>query len=257
MPEGVSFDPVDDDIVIATALSARCSAIATLDHECAAHAHQVIDVLSPCQPECNRFFSTATTIDVPIFAGETEGFLQLDVLPLAGTAGRNGETRRYVFSTENGLAMWLNDSSGRYEVGLMDVEEPIWQFPGVPLDRTLSIAASFDCGGKRLIVGYGIDGSDEIVVRQVPARQLPPSIGKQIDILSRGGQGSFVGNWRGVLSAQKFLGASAVKFALRLKCHFEPLDAQRFRLEDAEFESTVTIVPDLAPAQVLAHNSEL
>lgn len=245
LPAGVSFDPKDDDIVIATAMRARCDSLATLDPQCAHHAGSVLDILPPSQPECNRFFSTAVTIDVPIFAGDTEGFLQLAVLPHAGADGAgNHRGRRYIFSTEGGLAFWLSDVSGRFEVGVHDVAEPIWQFPEMPLDRTCLIAASYDCVERRLIVGCSVGPENEPIIRGVPARLLPPSLGNKIDILSRGELGSFRGNWRGVLSARKFLGERAIRFALQHKCHFEPLDAQRHRLEDARFEAAVTLVPD-------------
>jgi hypothetical protein len=243
LPPDVAFDASDDDIVIATALSSGCHYLATLDSECATHAGEVIEILPPSQPECNRFFSTQTTIDVPIFSGPKQGSLILEVMPSEGSTGyKIANGRRYVLYAGDSLGIWLSESSWRYEVGIPSAREPLFQFKELPLDHHVLLAISYDCTDRRLIGGCDAQDGTAPQCTQIKGRHLPSSIGN-FGMLSRGDKDSFFGYWRGVLSTRKFVESKALDFSLKHKCHFDPLDAHQFKIPDAVFEPACILVP--------------
>lgn len=244
LPSDVAFDSSDDDIVIATALSSGCHYLATLDHECAAHAGQIVEILPPSQPECNRFFSTQATIDVPIFSGAKQGSMLLEVMPSEGSTGyKAANGRRYVLYAGDSLGIWLSESSWRYEMGIPSAPEPLFQFKELPLDHPVLLAISYDCTDRRLIGGCDAQDGTSPQCAQIRGRHLPLSI-SNFGMLSRGNQDSFAGYWRGVLSTRKFVGLKALDFSLKHKSHFDPLDAHQFKIPDAVFEPACVLVPN-------------
>ncbi len=244
LPPDVAFDASDDDIVIATALSSGCHYLATLDHECAIHAGRVIEILPPSQPECNRFFSTQTTIDVPIFSGPKQGSMLLEVMPSQGSTGyKTANGRRYVLYAGDSLGIWLSESSWRYEVGIPSAPEPLFQFKELPLDHHVLLAISYDCTDRRLIGGCDAQDGTAPQCSQIKGRHLPLSI-DNFGMLSRGDKDSFSGYWRGVLSTRKFVGLKALDFNLKHKSNFDPLDAHEFKIPDAVFEPACVVASD-------------
>lgn len=241
LPAGVAFDAEDDDIVIATALSARCTSLATLDFACATHASQVLDIRRVWQRECNELQQTLTTIDVRLFAGRQEGSISLEVLPSGPAPGAG---RHFVFATSRSLGLWLDGASKRYELGLVDRAQPIFRYRRVPLDSPTSIALSYDLTSKRIVTGIFVEGSNEAFCDSVPPADLPDQLGSQISIMSNGDSGHFPGFWRGILSAGKFIDVKPLRFALTSKHYFDPLDAQRFKLSDATFDLATGISSD-------------
>ena len=241
LPPDVAFDPKDDDIVIATAISHNCNALATLDKGCADHGGKIIKILLPSQPEYSHFFPTTTTINVPIFAGSKQGSLLMQVMPKEGTTSYKAtKGRRYVLFAGDLLGIWLNESTWRYEVGIQNKSEPLFIFKELPLYNPILLAVSYDCKERRLIAGCdALDGSPP-ETELIKGRYLPSSI-ESFGILSRGEKDSFNGYWQGVLSTHKFIGKSAMNFSLKHKFHFEALDAQRFKIPDAVFEPAVNL----------------
>ena len=157
LPPNVAFDRTDDDIVLATALAERCHFLATLDRKFAERAQPIIDVLPPSQWESNTMVVVQNPLEVPIYAGPTEGSLVFDVLPSANTVSSRSENklgRRHVFSSGS-FGVWLSEDSWRYEMGHVEGKTH-YQFPPLPLNQPISVGVSYDCAARRVIVGWDV-----------------------------------------------------------------------------------------------------
>lgn len=242
LPAGVAFDPADDDIVIATALGSGCDALATLDYRCATHAAKVLKVLQISQRECNKFFPTLTTIDVPIFSGERHGSIAMEVMLQFDPRGKG---RRYVMRAGAQLGLWLDESSGRFQVGIPQESSPLFCLRPIPTDRPVLLAVSYDCTRKRLVVGFSFGGGAEPECDTVNLQSFPKSLGPTVSILPQDSAGGGTSFWRGVMSSAMFVDVKPLKFALHNRFHFDPLDAQRFHIEDAVYEPASALALDL------------
>lgn len=249
LPSDVRFDPLDDDIVIASAAKAKCDFIATLDHKLAEHASQIIDILPPSQPECSTFIPTLTSLDdTVVYAGPESGSIIVEIAAQEHSTKHSSprSKRRYVICSENGLACWLNEKNWKYQIGFADRSTPLATFPHVDPEQPALLAISYDCSKKLLCAGirHSAIAKAQIMVMKVGKFEMPSGAGRSFSFLSRGDSGQFNGYLRGLLTTAKFVGESALNYSLRNKSHFQPLDCQLYPLSNGTFEPVLLVTPE-------------
>ena len=245
LPSEVLFDEDDDDIVMASAVKAKCDYLATLDFRLAGHASQVIEILSPSQPELSEFIPTTSSLPPSdsFYATPRQGSIMIEVAASGGsTSYHKHGGRRYVFCTDNGFSCWLNEDSWRFEIGNSSSSEPLIIFEHVDPTKATLITASYNCDKSSLQANLSQLGHSEN--KTIKDFTYPDGIGGNWSILSDNNGKSFNGNWRGILTTAMSVGKKAMKYAVKHKHHFMPLDCQRFPLVDSIMEPALVIIPE-------------
>lgn len=239
--DAASHDPTDDAVVLASSLSANCTYLATLDKEFAMVAAKYISVLPPCEPEYSTMRPVLTQLP-QIYTRSDQGTLLMLVRPKEGlTNFTNYGGRRYVFATDVGIACWLSEKSWQYEIGLTDCPEPLYRFDVRAQDDEAFVGLSYDLREGKILAAFS-DSEGNTKIHQLSPKLFPQSIGTTWSIMGQGEQGSFY--WRGVLSSGQLVERSGLDYAVRNRSFFLPLDAQRFKLEDAVIEPSLVLVPE-------------
>ena len=247
--EAASYDPTDDAIVLASALSANCTYLATLDEGFAKIAAKCITVLPPCEPEYSTM-RLALTQFPPIYSRSEQGTLLMLVRPQEGSTNyTNRRGRRYVFATDEGVACWLSEESWKYEIGLADRPEPICRFDARAHDEEVFVGLSYDLHQGTILAAFSTAGGKPDI-RQVSPKLFPQTIGRSWSILGRGDQGIFSGYWRGVLSSGHFVVRSGLEYAAKHRSFFLPLDVQRFKIENAVVEPSLVLVTEKSLGEI-------
>ena len=244
--EAAKYDPDDDSVVLASAISARCSQLATLDIGFAKIASELITVLPPSEPEYSAMAKVQTQIP-KLFLGSEQGSLLMLVRPSEGSTNYTKPGgRRYVFVSEQGLACWLNEESWHYEIGNPNKDKPMFTFTDRTDGEEVFIGLSFNLPQGEIWAALSTNAG-KTEVKKISAKRFPKSAGKHWGILSNGEHGSFSGYWRGALSSKQFVPHSGLKYAVKHKSFFIPMDAQRFPLSDAVVDRSLVLVPEKIP----------
>lgn len=245
LPSEVLFDEKDDDIVMASAVNAKCDYLATLDVDLADHASQVIEILSPSQPELSKFFTTSTSLppNNSFYAGPMQGSIMMEVAASRGTTSyRKHGGRRYVFSTDKGFSCWLDTDSWRFSIGNATSAEPLLTFEHVNPEEPTLITVSYDCKIHSLLANVSQwEHSQNISFKGFT---YPRGVGKSWSILSSRSGNHFNGQWGGILTTAMYIGKKSMRYAVKNRLHFIPLDPQRFPLDDAVMEPALIITPE-------------
>ena len=252
LPIEARFDPADDDIVTASAVANHCHFLATLDRNLARHARHVIAILPPSQPECSTLLIVGIEPNFfpPLYFDGREGSLFLEIMPSEGSTNYGGSGRRYVWYSESGWGLWLSEKTWRFQIGMQEPAIPAFEFPHVDLSQHCLIGISYDCATAHAIVGFASRSARAPFSSQVPNSTLPDTLGDRFNLLSRGEQDDgFMGYWRAALSSKKFIGHAAMNYALKHNSYFEPLDAQRYKLEDGLMHNALLTAVDFPDLQ--------
>lgn len=249
LPAKVRYDPDDDDIVIATAVSSNCDILATLDAELADRASQLIEIVPPSDLESStmyRFDSQEALTKSCVYAGPTEGSIALEFIlskAVFGYASRQG-TRRYIFHTDKAFGLWINDKSWKCQIGFIDVSDPIYTFPKVNLDIYTMISIGYECTKGFLCVGLYQEksGKEPLIWR---TNHFPADIfGNKFRLGAPSDKDMLPMHVGGILSTRKTVEEKETKYSLIHKSHFEPLDCQRFPLKDSIIQQALMITPE-------------
>lgn len=243
--EAATYDPADDSVVLASAVFAHCTYLATLDEKFSRIAANCITVLPPCEPEYSTMRLAQTQLP-PIYSGSEQGTLLMLVRPQEGSTNYTKQGgRRYVFATDEGVACWLSEESWHYEIGLVDRQEPVFRFDTPARGgEEVFVGLSYELLGEGAIFAVLATPAGNAEIEQLPRKIFPRTIGKNWSILGRGDHATFSGYWRGVLSSGQHVARSGLKYAVAHKSFFLPLDAQRFKLKDAVIEPSLVLVPE-------------
>ncbi len=180
----------------------------------------------------------------PIYSGSEQGTLLMLVRPQEGSTNytRHGG-RRYVFVTDEGVACWLSEESWHYEIGLADRREAVFRFDALARGGEVFVGLSYDLREGDIFAALSTPVGDA-EIKQLSPKLFPRTIGKNWGILGRGDQGTFSGYWGGVLSSGQFVARKGLENAVVHKSFFLPLDAHRFKLEDAIVEPSLVLIPE-------------
>ena len=125
LPVGLSFDPSDDDIVMATGLSEGCSKIVTLDTKLALKIADHIEILSPDDQNNSVLRSVMGIEDIAFYNSPREGSVTVGVQPqINSTNYKKSKGRRYVFCTDLGFSCWLNEKNLHLGFAIIKVCQP-------------------------------------------------------------------------------------------------------------------------------------
>lgn len=186
--------------------------------------------------------------DIRIYAGPSAGSIILQVRPQRGTTSyyRRKGGRRYLFCTDKGFGCWLSEETWRYEIGFVQRSEPLWRCKEtLKLEQPAQIAVSYDCAKGELYFGWC--EIDEQPVCNPASNDFfyPEGVGSNWSLLGRWGEDSFNGVFQGLLTTAKLVQGSAMKYALRTRTHFLPLDSQHYPLTDAVLERAILLATDV------------
>lgn len=258
LPAGASYDPIEDDIVMATALASESTKLATLDFELANTAGQFIEIITPwdrersdliaqiAQPEADGSISFGFD-SLNIHLSPTQGSILMNIQPESGSTNyvRRGG-RRYVFCTDAGFACWLGGKTWKYQVGHCDVSDPFFTFQSLEREAPILLGISYDCVEKYMCFGIGEahTGDKTFYLKEKHHCTYERIINEQISFLSRAnGNDHFFGYWHGIATTAKHVEMKGLQYALENRRHFLPHDIQRYELNDAVLEHHVTVAP--------------
>jgi len=258
LPSDLSYDPTDDDIVMASAISSGSTYLATLDKQLAHVSSRVINILPPYDIDKSRLIQPFGLMiedgdlrNLCMYITPEQGSIILEVDPRhsAGKYRRRG--RRCLFYTDLGFSCWLNERSWKYQFGVWNKKQPIYTFPYIELSNSMMIGISYDCKKSYICfcIGYGYLEVPSWLDSNIYSGEkfhfnYKRLLNKSISLLSRGDYNHFNGGLNSIATTRSHVGIKGLKFAMREKCHYLPYDVQLFPLEDATLEEDFTLFQD-------------